>query len=840
MLYLKVLGDPVLQGPDGPITGRAAYKRRIALLAVLGTARGRPVGRERLIGLLWPEHSSDAARHNLSETLYVLRKELGEEVFVSLGDEVALAPAAMGSDVATFEEALEAGRLEDAAAAYGGPLLDGFYVSDAPEFERWVDGERDRLARACGQALERLAVAAEEAGRPLAAVEWWRRLAAHDPYSSRVALRLAQALDAAGERPAALRACAAHAARMREELGIDPDPALDAFLERLRCEPRPARATSRVAEPPGPAASPPSSPDPLPSENGVSAPFSPSEAPTPSDPPPAQPLGRGESAAERTWEKHVRRRYSATALAATAGLVAAVVALSAPTRPARDETPVERYDPRRIAVLYFDDESPDGGLGYLARALTGTLTEELSRVPALDVVSRNAVKAYRDGQVGYDSLVQALRVGSVVEGAVQRAGDSVRVTVQLVDTNRQAYLESRTIVRPLGNLFALEAALGEEVSGFLRRRLGQEVRLRQAAAETRSARALELVLRGEEAREQAAALARGDHPLDDASAVRLLARADSFLIRAQQADPGWSRPAVLRGFVALDRAGLASGAAQTPHLQAAERFAQRVLADEPRNAPALELRGRAASHAAVLLGDTASQSARLNGAERDLRAAVDADSTLTSGWLGLSVVLRLRGRLAESDLAARRALAQDAWLENADDVLQRLFFGSLAQGDHPGARQACGQGSAQFPGDWRFVECGLVLMREDPALPPDVARAWALAAELDRLDPPARARGEGRAYSPLFRRAAVAAVLARAGQGDSARAVLARVRAQAGADPELRIPLLFDEARVALLLGDRAGARRLLDAYLAEHPSLRPYLARDQLFRDLLAQPPAR
>jgi hypothetical protein len=85
----------------------------------------------------------------------------------------------------------------------------------------------------------------------------------------------------------------------------------------------------------------------------------------------------------------------------------------------------------------------------------------------------------------------------------------------------------------------------------------------------------------------------------------------------------------------------------------------------------------------------------------------------------------------------------------------------------------------------------------------------------------------------------VAAVLARAGARDSARAVLARARAQAGADEELRVPLLPDEAYVSLLLGDRAGARRLLEGYLAVRPELRSYLARDILFRDLFAHPPA-
>jgi len=851
VLALKVLGDPVLLGPAGPITGRAAYKRRIALLSILAVARGRPVGRERLIALLWPEHASDAARHTLSESLYVLRRELGDGVFTSVGDEVALSPHVVGSDVGAFEDALEAGRLEEAVAEYGGPLLDGFYVSDAPEFERWVDGERDRLARACSGALERLATRAETEGTPLDAVEWWRRLAAHDPYGSRVALRLAQALEAAGERAGALRAAEAHASRMREELGVEPDAAFTAYVDGLRAEPpRPPRLPLRWAPSddstgagtaPDPLHPPPASPASSPSSADAADAAGVADAADPAVAATVAGAGLATAGAPAVGDvpdppqrRRVRWRATAAALAAVAAGVLAVAML---LPGGRDPDP-PRYDPRRIAVLYFDDDSPGGELGYLASGLTGELIDELSQVPALDVVSRGAVRAYHDGGVSFDSLVAGLRVGTVVEGSVQRSGDSVRVTVQVVDTNRRAHLESRTIVRPLGDLFSLENALAGEVSGFLRRRLGEEVRLGQAA-ETRSPRARDLVLRADQARDDALRLARRRHPLDAASAARLLARADSLLAAAEAADPAWVRPTVRRGFVALARVGLSAAAARPPLLAAAVAHAERALAREPRNGGALELRGRARWQAAVEGGGAAGQAARLDDAEHDLRAAVDADSTLASGWAALSQLLRLRGRVAESELAARRALAQDAYLEDAADVLQSLYFGAMAQGDYATARGLCAQAHAQFPGDWRFVECRLTLLREDPASRPDPALAWSLAAELDRLDPAAHAREEGRAYSPLYRRAAVAAVLARAGAADSARAVLARTRLQAAPDTELRIPFLLDEAYATLLLGDRAGARRLLDAYLAERPAFRPYLARDVLFRDLLAQPAA-
>ncbi len=83
---------------------------------------------------------------------------------------------------------------------YHGPFLSGFHLSDADEFERWVDGERSRLARRYGQALEQLAGRQMRDGDPVRAAEWWSRLAGEDPYNSRIALGYMQALEAAGDR----------------------------------------------------------------------------------------------------------------------------------------------------------------------------------------------------------------------------------------------------------------------------------------------------------------------------------------------------------------------------------------------------------------------------------------------------------------------------------------------------------------------------------------------------------------------------------------------------------------------------------------------------------------
>jgi DNA-binding SARP family transcriptional activator/TolB-like protein len=849
---LALLGDPAFSGPAGPVQGRAAHRRRVALLAVLAVARGRPVGRERLIGLLWPEFATEASRHNLSESLYVLRKELGDEAIVSASaGDVALDPAVVASDVAEFQEALERGEAEAAVRVYGGPLLDGFYVPDAPEFERWAEGERDRLARLYARAVEGLAEAAEAEGSAIRAVDWWRRLAAHDPFSSRTALRLVRALDAAGERPAALRAAEAHAALLRAELEVDPDPDFGAFVSRLRSEP--ARDASLPPPPLARAAAFPDEP-PFPAQPFSPLPLGPAAVPSPDadavdgaaelpaedagPAAPAAPAGRRE--APLSAPRAARRPLAAGAAyhAGIAGVLLGMLLSLLGVR-AAGRTPSAAgagYDPRRIAVLYFDDLSPRGELQYLAAGLTEMLIHELSQVRALDVVSRGGVKAYRGGAVRFDSMVAELRVGSVVEGTVQRSGDSVWVTVDLVDANDRGHLESRVLGRPLGDVVALERAVAAEVSATLRRRLGEEVRLREAAGETKSPGALDLVLRAEQLRRDAREMDDARDTLDAGSAARLLARADSLLADAEAADPRWARAALLRGWIAADRADL-EGAPRDSLLREASGRAARVLAREPGSAEALELRARATYRLALVAGDTVRQQARMDSAERELRAAVAAQPSLASAWSSLSQLLRIRGRLAESDLAARRALAEDAYLDDAAEIRHRLFFSALWRGDYAQARGECDGGRAQFPADWRFTECRLTLLRNDRSLPADTAAAWRLVAELDRLDPPARARAGGRGYSPVYRRMVAAAVSARAGDADRARAVAARARSEVGSDPELGFSLDYDEAWVRLMLGDTAAARGLVGRMTRSRPAMRAYLLRDPL---VLSLPPGR
>ena len=234
---VRLLGTPSVAAFDGsPIGRRVVQRHRIALLALLSLAPGRGLSRERLLGYLWPESEPERARQLLNQAVYHIRKGLGEDAIESGGDELRLNVERVRSDVMEFEAAVASRSHSQAVTLYRGPLLDGFYLSEAVEFERWLEGERARLAGEFAKELESLAEAAEDNGDFPASADWWMKRAAHDPFDSRVALLVMQALEKAGNRAGALQHGAAHARLLHDEFEIAPPPDVIAFAERLQRE----------------------------------------------------------------------------------------------------------------------------------------------------------------------------------------------------------------------------------------------------------------------------------------------------------------------------------------------------------------------------------------------------------------------------------------------------------------------------------------------------------------------------------------------------------------------------------------------------------------------------
>ncbi len=104
---LKLLGGASIHTSAGPLAGRAAQRRRIALLALLAVARGRGVSRDKLIAYLWPEQDAEHGRPLLSDSIYRVNQALGAEAVVSAGDDLRLSTDVLSSDVGDFEDAIE-------------------------------------------------------------------------------------------------------------------------------------------------------------------------------------------------------------------------------------------------------------------------------------------------------------------------------------------------------------------------------------------------------------------------------------------------------------------------------------------------------------------------------------------------------------------------------------------------------------------------------------------------------------------------------------------------------------------------------------------------------------
>jgi eukaryotic-like serine/threonine-protein kinase len=488
--------------------------------------------------------------------------------------------------------------------------------------------------------------------------------------------------------------------------------------------------------------------------------------------------------------------------------------------------------PTSVAVLYFEDAGGTNALRPVADGLTEDLIDALGQVPALRVISPNGVRPYRDRLAPPDSIGRALRVGTLVGGRVERSGDVLRLTVRIIDAPSGLQLQSRTLEYPFGDLFVLQQQLAEEVSRFLRQRLGSEVALRQRRQGTASVAAWELTQEGEGSREAARLLvSQGD--VD--AARRTLDAADSQFARAGKLDRTWPVPVVLRGWVAADHMQL-SEAEPPDSLRAwfrrGVRHADRALELSLGDASAHELRGTLRYRYWLATG---ADSAEVELAERDLRAGAGASNPAQArAWATLSALLQATGRLAEANLLARQAYDADAFLTETPHIVFRLFYTSLDLGKEQEAVSWCDIGIERFPEDWRFTYCELMLLglalpvRRGSGPGREVKQAWELVDRLERLSPP----DERAAYLPRWQ-IRIAPVLGRAGLRDSAEAVIRRARAAAPDDPEMD----FYEAEARMLLGDGDAALRLLARDVRANPRFKEYVRVYPVFRPLWSDP---
>lgn len=631
MIRLRTLGALDLRGSDGQeLRGVLSQPKRAALLAYLALAAPRGYHRrDTLIGLFWPEYDAEHARNALSQAVHFLRRALGAEIVVSHnGDELGLERAQLWCDVVEFEAALDAGRTAQAVELYRGDVLEGFHVSAAPEFERWLDVERARLADRYVRAVEALAVERETARDFAGAVAWWRRLSARDLYSSRLSLRLMRAMAAGGDPAAAVQHARLHETLLREDLNVAPDPQIGAFVRQLEAsttELRPAPASDSISS-----------------------------------------LGARTEVASSASQHALRLRAvgphrRAAVIAAGLILLLAAAAGAMVVRNVGRATSASLI--RSVGVLPFESISGDSTHQAFADGMHDALITELARFPDLSVISRTSVMRYKGTKKSLPEIARALNVDAVVEGTLFWESGRFRMNAQLVRASDQ-HAWARSYQRDLRDVLALQGELAEAIAREVR--VASDPRPRGQRAMTGPATSVpdELYLKELHL--------RGRHAEISRSLTGLLAAKEAYR-RAVERDSTFAL-----GYAGLSGAyGLLADndyAPMGPALDSARLLARRAVALDS------TLSETRTALAVTLAGDR-----HFEAAEREFRRAIELNPSDPRAHYWYSVLLVALGRGEEALREANRAEELDPFAPRGVTAMQR-YARYLLPGGRPHRR----------------------------------------------------------------------------------------------------------------------------------------------------------
>lgn len=470
MARLRTLGGLAIESSVSTpgLTGR----RPLALLAIL--AAGDPMSRDKIIALLWPERDTERGRNVLNQTLFGIRRALGADVVVGRND-LRLDLNVLESDRAELEGAMQRGDIDRVIQLYSGSFLDGFFLSGAAEFERWVEVERAGLKRRVIDAIRARAAARLIARDPGASAEDWRRLLAIEPFDEAAAVSLIRALIAAGDRLGAMQFARDHEARVRSELDEEPSPAVIETLAELRRSPDPRRSPPRILAP-----------------DAVAGP--------PASAPAREPIREPPASVSGYWLQRRRAAIATALLIAVAVLALAEGArlLSSP-RHALASYP-STASPTDIAVFPFRVRGSDS-LSYMSGATLELLSRDLDEAGAIRAIDPRRISRATHDSSPVDlhtaaAIARSLDAQRFVLGEVFGA-DSLSLTATVYDAATEARLGRASVTQSrLAPMFAIDA-LAEGLAASQAPHEDRRI-VATAARTTGSVEAFKAFMRGDE------------------------------------------------------------------------------------------------------------------------------------------------------------------------------------------------------------------------------------------------------------------------------------------------------------------------------------------------------
>ncbi|HXY56473.1 MAG TPA: tetratricopeptide repeat protein, partial [Nitrososphaerales archaeon] len=286
-------------------------------------------------------------------------------------------------------------------------------------------------------------------------------------------------------------------------------------------------------------------------------------------------------------------------------------------------------EPRRVAVLPFSNLSPDPADEYFADGMTEELISTVSRIDGTEVISRTSVMQYKKSPKPIRQISGELDAGTVLEGSIRKAGNKLRVSVQMIDAVKDRHLWAESYDRNLDDVFAIQSDIASRVAEALRARMAKESP--RSVGETDNIEAYTAFLRAKQL-------------LNEGTRTQI-SDAVGLLQDAVAKDPNFSR-AYSELARALRHQGMFGDYIAT--MKKAEEVATRAIETAPESAEA---------HAAM--GSVHSALDRFEAAQAEVETAISLNPNLSEALHLLGEINGAFGRLDEAVANQRKAYALD-------------------------------------------------------------------------------------------------------------------------------------------------------------------------------------
>jgi class 3 adenylate cyclase/TolB-like protein/Tfp pilus assembly protein PilF len=313
-------------------------------------------------------------------------------------------------------------------------------------------------------------------------------------------------------------------------------------------------------------------------------------------------------------------------------------------------------DPRpSIAVLPFANRSANPDDAFFVDGIHDDLLTHISRIGAIKTISRTSVMQYRDSDKSIPEIASELGVSTVLEGGVQRAGNQIRLNVQLIDARTDEHIWAEIYDRQLsaGNIFAIQSEISGAISEALKAKLSPQEKKRTLDIPTEDLNAYEAYLIGRQRMAQRNTESLADAvayfttavEIDSQFAIAWAALGDTYLLQRQT-----------------------TSASEVDLLQKAQAAIEKALNLEP------EL-----GEAYASLGMLHWNLDEVNLAEQSFRKAIELAPNYATAYHWYSILLRSQGRSEE----ATEMIATAAQLDPMSPVIrQNLAIAYRSDGRH--------------------------------------------------------------------------------------------------------------------------------------------------------------